>query len=336
MPSFIDTLRAGRSSRAAVLHEFLAQYNPHSKRVYAFFEGHDDIAFFSPHIEQQLPPGAQLLPYRCEGKGRVMEAFKGVIERIPHVQRTLFFVDKDLDDIVGTPWPTDPRIYVTDQYSIENYLVTAPVVARLYRDAIKLTNVSFDEESLIAHFEEALARFHRQTLSVMAWILVARRCGLRPLLSNVQMSTLCEVSNNCDIRARRGARMKCLREQTQVSLPPRAGTRIRDARRELSRLPPKRIVRGKFEAWFMVVFWRALVAELQRQATEAGGKCSARAHLTEDSFVLTLGRYLETPDSLRTFLGAHLAPINQVSVGGAHSAVMLPAWRRVLSKIFGH
>src|SRR5258705_1209658 len=98
--SFIDTLRTARASRVAVLHEFWAQYAPSKRRVHAFFEGHDDAAFFAPRIEQLLPEGARLYRYRCDGKARVIEAFEEITRRVPGVKSVLFFVDKDLDDVL--------------------------------------------------------------------------------------------------------------------------------------------------------------------------------------------------------------------------------------------
>src|SRR5690349_18681648 len=118
--SFIDTLRSARSSRVAVLHEFWTQYDPRQRRLHAFFEGHDDSIFFGRFLTWFEQQGLRVMPYRCEGKRRVYEAFDQITGRIPDIRNVLFFVDKDVDDILGIPWTTDPRIFVTDVYSIEN------------------------------------------------------------------------------------------------------------------------------------------------------------------------------------------------------------------------
>src|SRR6185437_11023641 len=144
-------------------------------RLHAFFEGHEDCVFFRFFLRRIEDRGWRLYTYRCEGKSKVYEAFENIIRRMPNVSHALFFVDKDLDDILGTPWATDPRIYVTDVYSIENYLVTAAVLQSFVRDCVRSNFVGFDIDVIGTEFDAQLAKFHRKMLPVMAWILIARR-----------------------------------------------------------------------------------------------------------------------------------------------------------------
>jgi hypothetical protein len=128
--NFTEILRQARSAPTAVLHEFLTQYTATPGRVHAFFEGHDDQTFFVPALKRYAPSDTKILPYCCNGKAQVCELFSQITTRIPGVKGALFFIDKDLDDILGRPWPTDPRIFVTDVYSVENYLVSRNTLAK--------------------------------------------------------------------------------------------------------------------------------------------------------------------------------------------------------------
>ena len=333
--AFIDVLRSARESTGAVVHEFLTQYNPRSGRVYAFFEAQDDIAFFAPRIERRLERGATLLTYHCSGKPRVIKTFREIVKRLPTVKRALFFVDKDLDDVVGTPWPTDPRIYVTDLYSVENYLVTPDVFRRLLRDGLRLKGVGIDDETLVQHFEGALTEFQKHMVSIMAWILVARRLNRSPLMGNIRLESLCEVSEECHVRPRMGVRMKHLSRQTRVDLPTGAGARIRDAIKELDRLPRKRVIRGKFEAWFMTAYWRHLVRDMERMAREQGGACSSRISVQETTLVLVLSPYADDPESLEHFLDAHLGDTVDVGEAAARQGWPHPFLGRLIRRLLG-
>jgi hypothetical protein len=71
------------------------------ERVHAFFEGHDDEVFYRRFLEQYVAAGSRLYGYRCDGKQRVYEAFSQITARYPAIRSVLFFVDKDLDDILG-------------------------------------------------------------------------------------------------------------------------------------------------------------------------------------------------------------------------------------------
>jgi Protein of unknown function (DUF4435) len=302
---FIDVLRAARSSRVAILHEFLTQYDASSGRVHAFFEGHDDIAFFIPALKRYVAAGTLVIPYRCEGKARVYEAFSEITERIPGVRSVFFFVDKDLDDILGLPWPTDPRVFVTDVYSVENYLVARSTLTSLLRNAVRLRDVTFDEAVILHQFEEQLARFQRLMLPVMAWILIARRAGAKPNLANVSMVDICGITGDCEVRAARGKRLKALLRNAGVAETGSLFRLMRHTVKELRRLPPKRIVRGKFEAWFFVEFWKHLVRQLVSLAQESGGKATVKLTLEHGNFVPTLAAHGALPRSLELFLETH-------------------------------
>jgi Protein of unknown function (DUF4435) len=305
--SFIDTLRAARRSQVSILHEFLSQYDPQARRVHAFFEGHDDIAFFVPHIERYLPPGTRLIRYTCEGKPRVFETFEQIMRRMPEVRHTLFFVDKDLDDVLGTPWPTDPRIFVTDVYSIENYIVTSGVLMKFYRDNVKLRGVTFPDDVIERHFENQLARFQKQILCIMAWILVLRRSGSRPNLNGLNLDLMWRFTSSGVPRPMCGQRLRSLILQTSATVPTISLGRLKEAKRELQRMPIKRVLRGKFEAWFLLRFWQRLIEQLQTATREAGGNVKIKVQLNQYNLVQVLASYLETPSSLDMFLRAHLA-----------------------------
>src|SRR5205823_5790279 len=117
--SFAELLKQSRSTPVAVLHKFLTNYDPTSTRTHVFVEGVPDLAFYRAYLDQYVASDT-LKMYNCEGKIRVYETYRKIIDRFPECRRVVFFVDKDLDDITGEPWPVDPRIYVTDVYSIEN------------------------------------------------------------------------------------------------------------------------------------------------------------------------------------------------------------------------
>lgn len=303
--SFLQTLREARASRVSILHEFKIQYYASANRFHGFFEGHDDIAFIAPLVERFLPPGFRLFSYRCENKAGVMEAFNSVVGGDPGVRRVLFFVDKDLDDILGVPWPTDPRIFVTDVYSIENYVVDAAVFRRFLRASTRVAGISFSEEVIVQQFEAQLIRFQRRSLGLMAWVLVCRREGQKVNLNNVSLASLFRFSDACEVSPARGSRLQVLADATGTVTPP-TSRRLRAAHRELSRMPIKRVLRGKFEAWFMVEFWKRLMTQLRQLAAESGGKVSPRVTLEHGCFIPVLGPYADVPPALERFLIAHL------------------------------
>ena len=333
MTTLTESLRLARKSRVAVLHEFWTLYDPTKERVHAFFEGQEDVAFYSHHIEKHSPRGVELRTYRCDGKARVFEAFESIVERVPDVKLTLFFVDKDLDDILGEPWPTDPRIFVTDVYSVENYYVTEFVLLRMVRDCVKLTGCAFDESAFAVEFRIAHARFQQLMVPVMAWILVARRLGLRPNLGNLSSEMFCDLSAEGAVVRRHGRRVDELERHTGVKLGSGSFRRLRDALRELSRSEPKRVIRGKLELWFLVSFFGRLIEDLRALATEVGGSAKVRRQFTLASIVGEVPHHVDAPKQLDLFLHAHLA--QEASSPGRHTPTRPDGLvRRLLQRFF--
>lgn len=334
MSDFVATLRSARDSRAAVLHEFWTLYDPSKPRVHAFFEGHDDVSFFSHHIEKRLPSAMRLKTYRCNSKSRVFEAFDGIMRAIPDAKLTLFFVDKDLDDVLGRAWPTDPRIFVTECYSIENYYVNETVLLRIYRDSIKLTGCSFDEGVIAAHFEAEHARFQRKLLCVMAWILVARRLGMAPNLGNLTTDHFCVLRPDGLITSKRG-RVEALEKHTGVRLGKGSLWRLRDALRELARSEPKRVIRGKFEMWFLVAFFNHTADQIRALADEIGASAKVRCRLSLSTTVGAMPHHVDAPRALDLFLRAHLfVPVGEPPDGAP--VRRQSGLSRFLARMFGH
>lgn len=302
--TFIDLLRQARSSTAATFHEFLTQYDPNRPRAYAFVEGQDDAVFYRKFLQEKVPTECRILFYRCDGKERVYQCFEAITSRIPNARGVVFFVDKDLDDILGTPWPTDPRIFVTETYSIENYLVDARVLEAFCLRTLRTSGVTFDVGVALRRFDEQLSRFQRQALPLMALILSMRRRGVKPNLSNVDPRHLFEMKRDCSVSVRCGKRLQYLAGAANAPALD-VFRRVIQVSREVRNIPAKRIVRGKFEVWFLIEFWKKLIAQLQELARESGGSIRATIALERSNCVGNLVGDLRIPRSLDLFLGLH-------------------------------
>lgn len=306
MPSFIDLLKNARSEPVSVLHQFMTNYDPHqTRRVYAFVEGKPDEAFYRAHIQSYEPNPTNIFVYNCEGKANVYDAYRRVIVRYPNCSRVLFFVDKDVDDIVGTAWPLDPRICVTDCYSIENYLAECTVLSRFFADFVKIRRVAMNLGAMFERFDDDMRAFHSLVLPVMAWVVVMRRTGHQVILADVDMGQFFEITDS-GVRRRRGARLSTLARITKTQPFVAKWREIRKTCRELQRLPAKHYIRGKFEAWWFIGVIRKIVDTLVTVVREKGGSVSVSVQLNENSFVQLLARAISSPPVIDTYLRFHL------------------------------
>jgi Protein of unknown function (DUF4435) len=304
--SFIDLLRQSRSSSIATLHKFLTNYNPGTQRVHAFVEGEPDRVFYRTCLERHCSPLSKIFVYNCEGKKRVYEIYSEIIKRHPTCRRVLFFVDKDVDDIVGITWPSDPRIFTTEVYSVENYVICDHSCARYFRDFVKVRRVEIDMSPFIEEFARERKRFHALLLPIMAWIIAYRRRGGRVILTDINLDSL--FGMNATVIFRRAARgtIKYLARFRTTSIPPPDWTDVRSVCGELKRIDAKGFVRGHFEAWWFVKFVQKLCEDLNRAVAEIGGSIAIGTALTENNFIQILSPGVNCPLTLERFLKFHL------------------------------
>lgn len=303
--TFTDLLRNARSSRVAMSHKFLTNYDPNSERVYAFVEGDADEAFYRAQIQKHVSDQRLIYTYNCEGKAGVAEAYADVVKRYPKCERVLFFMDKDVDDIVGVQWPTDPRIFVTDCYSIENYVVNKGALSRYFKDYVKVRKVDVDLDTVLERFDADLDHFHKMMLPVMAWIVIMRRNGCRVILQDVDPGEMFQIVDDGNRRKPKRCLITYLLRVTQAQGPSPTWRHIRTTCGELKRLPAKAYVRGKFEAWWFVEFGKRIIEAVQKVVKEANGSIKVQMQLHPNTFIQLLAAGVETPTRLDAFLTFH-------------------------------
>jgi len=274
--------------------------------VYAFVEGEPDVTFYRLYVQKYAGGQRDVYIYNCEGKRNVYSAYGDIVSRYPDCRRVLFFVDKDIDEIIGLHWPTDPRVFVTEHYSIENYIVTKDALARYFEDFVKIRRVDVDLRPALEAFDHRIGEFYKLILPIMAWIVTMRRAGNRVLLSGVNLSALFSVTDKGTARIPARLSLRYLSRVTEASSPRPIWKHVRAVCVELKRMPAKAYVRGKFEAWWFIEFGRRVEAGLHQVAREVGGSVSPSMPLNGATFVQLLAPYMPIPASLDAFLRFHL------------------------------
>jgi Protein of unknown function (DUF4435) len=301
--SFVEALRKSRSTKTSIVHQFLTNYDPSASRFYLFVEGDPDRAFYRS-IFSTLQCSEKVYVYNCEGKQNVYSAFREILGRYPDVKRALFFVDKDVDDIIGKPWPSDPRIFTTDVYSIENYVAVTECLEKHLLDHVKLRRVDIDTNLLIERFAEQQARFHRMATPIMAWIVAMRRKGHSVNLNDVNMAELFEIRDCTVYRRRERNTINYLERVTQVKSA--CDWRVlRATTSELLRLRPKAYIRGKFEAWWFVAFVADAYRSLADIARQGGGSSSQTLQVSTSNLIQVFAGSAPPVPALTNFAQFH-------------------------------
>ena len=320
------------ASRASVVHKFLTHYDPNSERVFAFVEGDADEVFYRAQIQKYVSDQREIYLYNCEGKSGVCNAYEDIMKRYPMCERVLFFLDKDVDDIVGVQWPSDPRVFTTEFYSIENYIISRNSLSRYFKDFVKIRRVEVDLDTVLVHFDDGLKSFHRLMLPVMAWIVIMRRGGSRVRLHDLDPGQLFRVTDDGTFRKRDRCAISYLARVTQASGGGSVWKVLRMTCSELERLPAKAYVRGKFEAWWFIEFSRRIMEGLMRVVQEANGSIRVHAQLNATTFIQLLAAGIETPARLDAFLTFHINCRGGNTLAG--SSPTAGGWLQRIASIF--
>ena len=304
----IEDLRGERDNPNVAFLEFVLRNPKTSKDIHAFIEGQNDTSFYRNFIRNHATDcKCRYFFYKCGDKEGVYKAYHLVMNASPR-GAVLFFVDKDLSDIFNENWEKASNIYVTDYYSIENYLVSEDMLASIWTDFFHFTKESVIFDKFYQEkFQKELEHFYQFVLPIVAWGIHLKRSGKRPQMKEVRFSLLFtfkdDLSLGWDEKVEKMGMVNRLEQlcgektlQTWHSEGP-------NIVKELSSLIPKKYVRGKLELVFFVKFVEKLVMLLDKEISALKrGNVRTYTQIHENNAVEVLGPKLPIPESLRKFL----------------------------------
>jgi len=299
---FLEDLKDAANPADAYL-AFIKAYPSKENKIHAFFEGEDDFSFYPQFIKAVLENDYPIEKYDCGGKAKVYELYSKVMSRVNEKIQVLFFVDKDHSDLIKENYITSDKIYVTNYYSIENFLVTESILYSVCEEIYHIKNSDPRLELIIEKFRKELNKYYLLILPIIAWIVYTRRTGKKVNLNNVDLKKIFYFNDDLEIVRKSpekyNSRLEYLDISCNVSTPKAVWRDILSVARELSLLQPKVHLRGKFELWFLVEFLTKL-----KTCKDSSGKSlfKASTQINMGNAVEILGPRASCPASLNSFL----------------------------------
>lgn len=316
---FLELLEEAGEISEGTFIKFLHQYKTKKKDVHFFFEGLDDQSFYVNHIESIYPSDYRFYYYVCNGKEFVYQIYKDIEWTSFNRSRVLFFVDKDLDDILKISQIEDQNIFVTGFYSIENYLVTSDVFSRLLRETCFLNDdqtINF----LIDKFESQLTTFSKLMTRISAWVVYCRRNDLDVNLNEIEIDKIFEINKELKVRRKVKSGHKTPFEYI-CSATKTTHYHLREIMgivEELRKIPSAKIfIRGKYELWFLYAFYIAtidsIIPEINQRIKEINKlnrrklpKCKVTISIRPENILQISAPRVRIPGELRSFLLANV------------------------------
>jgi hypothetical protein len=171
--------------------------------------------------------------------------------------RVYFFIDRDFDDYRG--YDPDPvTTFMTDQYSVENYLVTRGVLEELLKDEFHCHAEPLVRNQVLDRFDECLKQFLVSTEAINFRLFIARRRGFTLCRHLPNRANNVATIGITDVRA-----LNCSPQEIIVFEEAVSSEDERQLRQEFESLNPPERYRGKFNLLFFMK-WLELLATDRR------------------------------------------------------------------------
>lgn len=302
--SFINALKESMNEEVVIIHDFMISYSTKNNVLHAFFEGKTDSSFYISFLRRFMPDNWHLKTYICKNKNSVYYYFNQLSQKHTIQQPLLFFVDKDIDNLIACPRPVDYRIYVTDYYSIENYIVTSESIEQLWSEIYSQPLGTKNSSTLIETFEKGLLIAQSIMIDIMAWFLMYTRAGVKPDLYKILIMDYLHI--NKDLEVRRTIEtddfFQLLDRNFILDKIDDVNIKINRCKEELLLFNPKEVIKGHLEMDFFFSFINELKTTIK---VETKNKIKPKIEITRSNIVDILGPRVSIPESLSIFLSKH-------------------------------
>lgn len=304
--TFLDDLKGSGQGAIAVFHVFLLNYRKAENSIHAFFEGNDDSSYYLNFINDRNKSKRKILPYKCGNKKGVYAAYEKIKSHGVSNVILLFFVDKDFSDILEEQYPQDECIYVTECYSIENYLVTTYTLQRIWIDIFHLPAHQDKYEIVEKKFLLELSHFYEFMKPLMARIIFAKLCNEKANLNNINLSKMFRFDSDLNLETLESDLSEVLEKMSGISIPKHREEELFVVLEKLEKFGPKIYIRGKYELWFLVKFIEKLTPIIRNQLRDEGFYMKIVTNLNNENAIEILGPRSEISIQLQQFLDNYL------------------------------
>lgn len=303
---YAELLEESGESANAMFHEFTLAFWGSQNDIFAFFEGEDDLKFYLP-VMRPLKSGRQIHRWVCNGRSTVLALRSMVRESEASSAAIMFFIDRDFDTFLGRDLDVGDDTYVTEWYSVENYLVDERTIEVMWDDFVPIPRGECFNSMLNA-FRSERDNFARKMRTVTAWCIAQRRLGNRLNLSNVDLSSVLTMKASGTFAKKKNGYRKFARAAL-VDNNPVPLSEIRRAYKELAEYDCRVWVRGKFHAWFLrkyLTFWWPHIRQAVK-AVHSNRNPKEPDGVRSGNLFETFGARIGCPESAAAFINSRMS-----------------------------
>lgn len=293
----VDSLVAARSVPAVQKAELASLRSKFPDRVVFVFEGIDDKTVYREWV-RRANPDLVFEPFLCGNKNFVLQLMD-IVERdrsgVGH--DIYFFVDKDFDGLRGRTRTSS--VFVTEAYSIENYLVGGAVLEELLVVNFHCHAQPEIRERILEKFDRVYDKFLNETRDLNWRIFLQRKCEIHRVEKlPSRIGQIATVSLDDSTKTPIAVDKLVILQRDPVD------DELDRWRPEFDELEPRKHYRGKFALLFFKRWLELLVVERNAAPSTWFGEL-ANDGLTPHGYfgVEVLASRSRLPEGLADFLG---------------------------------
>ena len=192
--SLLDILDEKILTPSAACIKILSQYKTNDNTIFCLVEGVEDNSFYR-HFFEIYKENIPVKYIVCNGKQNVIDNYNDLDWQFYDKKRILFFIDKDFDDYIEIETLNDENVFITDYYSIENYLVDEKILEKFITDNCLITSESVIQLA-VENFKKQHKIFVKQLKMISAWMMYCRKNNFEVCFNDIKMSDLFKIDND--------------------------------------------------------------------------------------------------------------------------------------------
>lgn len=187
--SILQELEESLQSDAPSYMDFLYRYDPKKKQVFAFYEGDEDSSFYHHFLRAAIDDDCELEEIVAGCKNNIIKLQQEFNWNLYNNKQIVFFIDRDLSYWLAESTHFDENIFVTDEYSVENYIVNSQGFKSwlIHFEGFARANKK-EIDNMISQYEVSIADFKQKMMPIMAEAVVAKRHDPSISLSEFKIS----------------------------------------------------------------------------------------------------------------------------------------------------
>ncbi|ULG90794.1 DUF4435 domain-containing protein (plasmid) [Leptospira interrogans] len=283
--------------------EFLLNYKKEKSDFHLFFEGNDDLSYYVCVINRHCKLMEFSNTYITYGKENAKQIYFRIDWKKYKKNRVLFFLDKDHEEYITNNSQLSKNIFITDHYSIENYVATVNVFRQILKDILHIQINNIVEEYLYK-YNTQYKKFVVKMITLNAWIIYNRKNNIKLNLNNLDLSKLYKITasgqfvRNC----RNTKYFEILNRQFGVIKEKNIRSPLLQISRTLKlEKCPKKYIRGKYEIWFFVKYVNFVISDNRNK----GNKLKINTQLSVSNALEILAPRAEEDSKLVNFIKAN-------------------------------